>query len=128
MGTSIYSKGIQRRQLSLYCELTKIALITPVTNAQPERGASAVKRVKSRMRSTVKNDLHNSLLHISINSPSANSKEAEQLLEKVCNSHANEKHKKKPQVYSLGKIEASSLTQTQNNNFLKKMITSAMLK
>ena len=29
------------------CELAKIFLIRPVTNAWPERGASAVKRVKS---------------------------------------------------------------------------------
>ena len=46
------------------CELAKIDLITPVTNAWPERGAGAVKRVKSRMRSTMKNDLLNSLLYI----------------------------------------------------------------
>ena len=56
------------------------------------------------MRSTVKNDLLNSLLHISINGPSANSKEADQLLERICNVYAaNGKHKKIPQVYSLGK-------------------------
>ena len=57
----------------------------------------------------------NSLLHISINGPSANSKEADQLLERVCNVYANEKHKKIPQVYSLGKNETSSSTQTENN-------------
>ena len=63
----------------------------------------------------MKNDLLNSLLHISINGPSANSKEADQLLERVCNAYANEKHKKIPQVYSLGKTEASCSTQTENN-------------
>ena len=88
------------------CELAEIALITPVTNAWPERGASAVKRVKSQMWSTMKNDLLNSLLRISINGPSANSKEADQLLERVCNAYANEKHKKIQQVYSSGKTEA----------------------
>ena len=67
------------------------------------------------MRNTMKSDLLNSLLHISINGPSANSKEADQLLERVCNAYANEKHKKIPQVYSLGKTEASSSTQTENN-------------
>ena len=60
-------------------------------------------------------NLLNSLLNISINGPSANSKEADQLLERVCNDYANEKHKKIPQVYSLGKTEASSSTQTKNN-------------
>ena len=67
------------------------------------------------MRSTTKNDLLNSLLHISINGPSANNKEADQLLERVCNAYANVRQKKIQQVYSLGKIEASSSTQTENN-------------
>ena len=67
------------------------------------------------MRSTTKNDLLNSLLHISINGLSANCKEANQLLEIVCNAYANEKLKKIPQVYSLDKTELSSSTQTKNN-------------
>ena len=108
-------KGFRGDNYIYICELAKIALITPATNASPERGASAVKGVKSQMRSTMKNDLLNSLLHISINGPPANSKEADQLLERVCNAYANEKHKKIPQVYSLGKTEASSSTQTENN-------------
>ena len=54
----------------------------------------------------------NPLLHISVNGPSANSKEADKLLERVCNAYAtNEKHKKIPQVYILGKTEASSSKQ-----------------
>ena len=60
------------------CELAKISLITPVTNAWPERGASVEKRVKIQMQSTMKNDLVNSLLHISVNGLSTNSKEADQ--------------------------------------------------
>ena len=67
------------------------------------------------MQSTMKNDLLNSLLHVSINGPSANSKEADQLLQRVCNAYANEKHKEIPQVYSVGKTKASSSTQTENN-------------
>ena len=68
------------------------------------------------MRSTIKNDLLNSLLYISINGPSENSDEADQLLESVCNVYAtNEKYKIIPQVYNLGKTEASSLTQTESH-------------
>ena len=63
----------------------------------------------------MKNDLLNSLLHISINGPSANSKEAHKLLERVRHAYANEKHKKIPQVNSIGKTDASSSTQTKNN-------------
>ena len=64
----------------------------------------------------MKNDLLNSLLHISINGPSANSKEAHKLLERVRHAYANEKHKKIPQVNSIGKTDvSSSSTQTKNN-------------
>ena len=66
------------------------------TSCKPERGAGAANRIKSRMRSKMKNDFLNSLLHISINGPPANRKEADQLLERVCNAYANEKHKKIP--------------------------------
>ena len=65
---------------SYICELAKIALIKPVTNAWPERGGGALKRVKRWMPSTMKNDLLNSLLQISINGPFADSKEVVQLL------------------------------------------------
>ena len=112
-------KGFREDNYVYIFELAKIALITPVANAWPERDASALKRVKSRMRSRMKNDLLNSLLHISINGPPANSKEADQLLERVCSAYANEKHKKIPQVNSLGKTEASSSAQTENNVVFK---------
>ena len=63
----------------------------------------------------MKNELLNSLLHTSIDGPSVNSTDADQLLERVCNAYGNEKHKRTPQVYSLGKTKASSSTQTKNN-------------
>ena len=53
-------------------EFAKLAIIVPVTNAWRERGASAVKRIKSRQQSTMKNELLNALLHISMNGPPAN--------------------------------------------------------
>ena len=52
------------------------------------------------------------LLHISINGPPTNRKEADQLLERVSSAYANEKHKK---IYCFGKTESSSSTQTKNN-------------
>lgn len=50
-------------------KLAEICLSMPVSNAWPERGASAVKRIKTRLRSSLKNDMLESLLHISINGP-----------------------------------------------------------
>ena len=46
------------------------------------------------MSSTMKNDLLNSFLQISINGPFADSKEVVQLLQRVCNAYGNEKHQK----------------------------------
>ena len=56
--------------------LAQVSLIERVRNDWSERGASQVKRVKSRTRSTMKNELLNALLNISINGPAYNSKEA----------------------------------------------------
>ena len=61
-------------------EFAKLTIIAPVTNAWPKRVASAVKRIKSRQRSTMKNDLLSALLHISMNGPPVNSPEAEHLI------------------------------------------------
>ena len=46
-----------------------IMLSTPVSNAWPERGASCVKRVKTRFRTTLKIDMLQSVLQVSINGP-----------------------------------------------------------
>ena len=75
-------------------EFAKLAIIVSVTNAWPERGASAVKRIKSRQRSTMKNDLLNALLHISMNGPPVNSPEAEHLISKVVEQYCEQKHNK----------------------------------
>lgn len=50
-------------------EIAEICLSLPVSNAWPERGASAVKRLKSRLRSTLNNDMLALLMHVSINGP-----------------------------------------------------------
>ncbi|CAB4031119.1 Hypothetical predicted protein, partial [Paramuricea clavata] len=49
--------------------LAEVCLTLPVSNAWPERGASAIKRLKTRQRSNLKNDMLRSLLHITVNGP-----------------------------------------------------------
>lgn len=53
-------------------------LTVPLTKAKPERGASAIKQLKSRNRSSIKNDLLNTLLIIKMKRPDYNSKEAKE--------------------------------------------------
>ena len=50
-------------------QVAEAALAIPVSNAWPERGASQLKLIKTRIRSQMKNDLLAFLLHISINGP-----------------------------------------------------------
>uniref|UniRef100_A0A8C4X0B0 Uncharacterized protein n=1 Tax=Eptatretus burgeri TaxID=7764 RepID=A0A8C4X0B0_EPTBU len=45
---------------------------SPTDNTWPERGAPAVKRVKTLLRNRIKQDMLESLLHISINGPKVN--------------------------------------------------------
>ncbi|KAK3726559.1 hypothetical protein QZH41_001963 [Actinostola sp. cb2023] len=49
--------------------IAEVCLSLPVSNAWPERGASAVKRLKTRLRSSIKNDILEALMHVTINGP-----------------------------------------------------------
>ena len=55
-------------------------LFIPVSNARPKRGASKVKLIKNRLRSLLKGDMLNSLMHISLNGPSVTSEEGQQVI------------------------------------------------
>ena len=54
---------------SLLVDSAKICLTQPISNAVVERGASAVKRIKTRLRNRMKNDMLSMLLHVSVNGP-----------------------------------------------------------
>ena len=86
--------------LTMIYEIAKFAFITPVTNPWPELGASAVKRVKTRFSSQMKDDLLNSLLMITVNGPDFKTAEYENLLEEVTNIKKKQCHKKHPGNFS----------------------------
>ena len=52
--------------------IAEVAASLPVTNAWPERGASALKNLKTRHRNRIKNDMLGALLQVSINGPACN--------------------------------------------------------
>ena len=58
----------------------------PVSNAWPERGASAVKLLKTRLCSRMQNNLLSTLLHILMNGPAVRSKECEDLIDSAVSS------------------------------------------
>ena len=76
--------------------IAKIALVTPVSNAWPERGGSTIKHIKSRSRSQMKNDVLEALMMISLNRPDPNSELADQLIKKVAMRFDSSRRKKTP--------------------------------
>ena len=104
--------GYNQSESPLIVLLAKTAIIIPVTNAWPERGASAVKRIETRTRSVMRNDMLNALMHISLNGPPLHSKEADNLLIKVAEKYTNESHYKIPNVHSQTTDLRTSSTQT----------------
>ena len=94
-------------------DLAKIADIVPVTNAWPERGACAAKRIKTRNRSQIKNDLLNSLLHVSISGPPVNSKEADNLISRVVEKYIDQVHYKVPSKFTCVSTNTASTSSTQ---------------
>lgn len=56
-------------------QIAEICLLMPISNAWPQRGASVVKRLKSRLRSSLNNDMLSTLMHVSINVPEVHTTE-----------------------------------------------------
>jgi hypothetical protein len=54
---------------SKLAHIAAIILSLPVSNAWPERGASALRRIKTRLRSRLKDNMLSELLQVSINGP-----------------------------------------------------------
>ena len=64
--------------------MAKLALTVPVTNAWLEHGGSAIKRMKTRNRRSMKNDPLNVLLMISIINSACNTTAADTLIKQAC--------------------------------------------
>ena len=82
----------------LIAEIARVALITPVSNAWLECGVSAVKRIKSRLRGTMGNDVLRSLLFITLNGPDLDTPDLAELIGKTVrrNESAKRRYKKPP--------------------------------
>lgn len=61
-------------------DAARICLTQPMSNAVVERGASAVKRVKTRQKSRLKNNMLSTCLHVSINELEPKYKECQVIL------------------------------------------------
>ena len=89
----------------------EIILSLPMSNAWPERGASAVKRVKSQLRSSMTNQMLEALLHISINGPPVS--EAQELVKEAFESWGKAKKRRKlPPPVNIG-VTSSGNSQSE---------------
>ena len=75
--------------------IAEIALTLPVSNAWQERGASVLKLVKSRLRSRLKNDMLQCLLHVKINGPDVLSPDAKTIIKMAADEFLSMKKRKK---------------------------------
>ena len=66
--------------LPLLMQIVEIVLTMPISNAWPERGASQVKLIKTRLRSRTSNDMLACLLNIAMNGPEVSSHECDTLV------------------------------------------------
>lgn len=72
-----------------------IMLSTPVSNAWPERSASCIKCMKTRFRSTLKNDMLQSLLQVSINGPATGTDDSKGLIERSVKAWTTAKNRRR---------------------------------
>ena len=75
-------------------QLAEVTLSAPITNAWPERGASAIKRMKTRLRNRLKNDTINSLLHILVNGPQTGANETKGIIRKAVKRWGEKKNRR----------------------------------
>ena len=86
-------KESYRRSYPLLLQVAEICFSMPVSNAGPERGASALKRLKTRPRNSLKKEMLESLLHISVNGPPV--KESEAVINKAVALWKEKKHRRR---------------------------------
>lgn len=77
-------------------KIAEVAASLPVTNAWPERGASALKNVKTRHRNRLKNDMLEAILQVTINGPDSNNNlKAEEVIKAAVEKWLKAKDRKK---------------------------------
>ena len=58
----------------------------PITNAWPERGASSLKNIKTKLRNRLGEAMLENVLHICINGPAPESKDGQRIIKTAVNS------------------------------------------
>lgn len=92
--------------------IVEVIVSLPVSNAWPERGASALKSVKTRLRNRLTSSMVESILHICINAPDPTSTEGQHITKPAVQAWIQKKQRRK---LPMKKINSSSTCKTSTN-------------
>ena len=84
---------------NMLVDIAKICLVQPLSNAIVERGASTLKRIKTRLRNRMKNDMLSCLMNISINGPKLKSEDGNALIEEAARTYRSLHNRNLPPLY-----------------------------
>ncbi|KAK3107222.1 hypothetical protein FSP39_009772 [Pinctada imbricata] len=79
----------------LLSKVAEIILSMPISNAWPERGASAVKRIKTRLRNRLSNKMLETVMQVNINGPGTTSAAAETIVKQTVKQWYEAKQRRK---------------------------------
>ena len=97
----------------LLFSLAERCLSIPVSNSWPERGASALKRVKPRLRNRLKNDMLQALLQVSINGPAVESDACANIIQSAVDAWIRAKKRRNIQQSRGSASTPAAVTQVQ---------------
>ena len=95
--------SLSPRTLSVLAKVAEYIVSLPVSNACPERGASALKLIKSRLRSTLKNDMLSCLMQIHVSGPEAGTKNFDNLMTAAVTAWQSKPRRKLLKVHMIAK-------------------------
>ena len=90
-----------------YSELLMVAEAAwtmPLSNCWPERGGSAIKRIKTRMRSRLTDDMLNALMHVGINGPLFGTEECTDIVQRAAEIWLSAKNRREPRSPKESKV------------------------
>ena len=91
--------------------IAEVVLTLPASNAWPERGASKVKIIKTRLRSSLKNDMLRANMVVQINGPDFGTKECDAIIATAI-SRSEKDRRKKNKYKNTSKAPAASCIPT----------------
>ncbi|VDI55299.1 Hypothetical predicted protein [Mytilus galloprovincialis] len=95
------------------------AVAIPITNAWPERGASSLKNIKTKLRNRLGEAMLENILHVCINGPAPESKEGQTIIKAAVDSWLKAKNRRK--VAKVNKISGACgvvVKETLNDNVI----------